>query len=116
MSPSDPRPERPFDQPWQAQAFALTVALHRAGLFTWPDWAQALGAELRGGAPDGADYWDRWLVALERLVAARTGTPPAQLAALADRWQRAARATPHGTPITLCAAPHGDGAAGATRC
>jgi len=104
LSLSDPAPDRPFDQPWQAQAFAMTVALHQAGLFSWPDWAQVLGAELKGGAQDGSDYWDRWLVALERLVAERTGTPAGDLAALADRWQRAARATPHGTPITLEAA------------
>ena len=88
LNPPEPSPipERPFDQPWQAQAFALTVALHQAGLFTWPDWAQTLGAELKNAAEDGSDYWDHWL------------------AALAERWQRAARATPHGTPITLEAA------------
>lgn len=98
-------PDRPFAAPWQAQAFGLTVALHQAGLFTWPDWAQTLGAELRGGAFDGSDYWDRWLAALERLVADRTGTAPADLTALADRWQAAARATPHGQPIRLDTAP-----------
>lgn len=102
MSPS---PDRPFAAPWQAQAFALTVALHQAGLFSWADWAQALGAELAGGAADGSDYWDRWLAALEGLVTARTGTPPGALADLADRWQAAARATPHGQPVTLDAAP-----------
>lgn len=98
-------PEHPFSTPWQAQAFALTLALHRAGLFSWTDWAQALGAELRGGAADGSDYWDRWLAALERLVAQRTGAGPSDLATLAARWQAAARATPHGQPITLDAAP-----------
>jgi nitrile hydratase accessory protein len=100
-TPGPDTPERPFAAPWQAQAFALTVALHRAGLFSWPDWAQALGAELRGGARDGSDYWDRWLLALERLVTQRTGAAPGDLAAIAARWQAAARATPHGQPITL---------------
>lgn len=99
--PSPTEPERPFAEPWQAQAFALTVALHRAGLFSWPDWAQALGAELRHSAADGSDYWDRWLAALEHLVAQRTNTAPAELTDLAARWQTAARATPHGQPITL---------------
>lgn len=103
MNPPD-TPERPFAAPWQAQAFALAVALHRAGLFSWPDWTQALGAELKGGAADGSDYWDRWLAALEGLVAERTGTAPQALADLAMRWQAAARATPHGTPIRLDAA------------
>ena len=105
LNPSEPpTPEYPFDQPWQAQAFALTVALHQAGLFTWPDWAQTLGAELKNAAEDGSDYWDHWLAALEKLAAARTDTAQSDLVALAERWQRAARATPHGTPITLEAA------------
>jgi nitrile hydratase accessory protein len=98
-------PDRPFAAPWQAQAFGLTVALHRAGLFTWPDWAQALGAELQGGAADGSDYWDRWLATLERMVTQKTDAAPGDLAMLAARWQEAARATPHGHPITLDAAP-----------
>jgi nitrile hydratase accessory protein len=98
-------PDHPFAAPWQAQAFGLTVALHQAGLFTWPDWAQTLGAELKHGAADGSDYWDRWLATLERLVADRTDTPPGDLAELAARWQTAARATPHGQPIRLDTAP-----------
>ena len=33
-------PEGPvFAEPWQAQAFALTLSLHEQGLFTWPEWA-----------------------------------------------------------------------------
>ena len=32
-----------FREPWEAQAFALAVALHERGVFTWPEWAQALG-------------------------------------------------------------------------
>lgn len=100
----NPTPDRPFAAPWQASAFALAVELHRAGLFTWPEWTQALGAELAGGRADGSDYWERWLTALERLVVARTGVEAAVLAALADRWQAAARATPHGRPIRLEAA------------
>lgn len=96
----NPPPEHPFAQPWQAQAFALTVALHQAGLFTWAEWTQALGAALAEGAADGSDYWERWLDALEGLVAARTGTPPQALADLARRRQAAAVASPHGPMLT----------------
>ena len=28
-----------FTAPWQAQAFAMTLALHERGVFTWPEWA-----------------------------------------------------------------------------
>lgn len=75
MSLPDPAPpalpERPFEAPWQAQLFAMTLALHERGLFDWPSWTEALGARLRHGAPDGSDYWLCWLEALESLLAAR---------------------------------------------
>jgi hypothetical protein len=43
----------------------LTVAAHEAGLFDWPEWSAALGRALEGAAPDGSDYYERWLLALE---------------------------------------------------
>src|SRR5579862_8977484 len=27
-----------FREPWEAQAFAMTLALYRKGLFSWPEW------------------------------------------------------------------------------
>ena len=62
-----------FAEPWQAQAFAMTVALHAKGLFTWPEWAAALTARLRsvnasGGLDDGSNYYLHWLDTLEGLV------------------------------------------------
>ena len=59
-----------FAEPWQAQAFALVVALQNKGVFTADEWAQALGAEIRealaaGGCRDGSDYYERWCEALE---------------------------------------------------
>lgn len=43
--------ERPFAEPWQARAFALTVHLQERGLFTWTEWTEALGAVI-ASAPD----------------------------------------------------------------
>ena len=31
-----------FREPWEAQAFAMALALHERGLFTWPQWAATL--------------------------------------------------------------------------
>ena len=63
-----------FREPWEAQAFALAVALHQQGLFTWPEWAATLADEIKRaqatGDPDtGETYYRHWLAALERLVA-----------------------------------------------
>ena len=62
-----------FAEPWQAEAFAMTVALHERGLFSWSEWAQALSAEVKkpDAAPDGSDYYEHWLRALEKLLAAK---------------------------------------------
>jgi nitrile hydratase accessory protein len=95
-----------FAEPWEAQAFALAVALHERGLFTWPEWAEALGREIdraqRAGDPDtGATYYRHWLAALERLVADKQVADAGMLTSYADAWGRAADRTPHGTPIEL---------------
>ena len=95
-----------FREPWEAQAFAMTVALHKRGLFTWPEWTAALAAEIRraqaAGDPDHGDtYYRHWLNALERIVASKGVTDDATLARYCEAWDRAADRTPHGKPIEL---------------
>jgi nitrile hydratase accessory protein len=95
-----------FSEPWQAQAFAMTLALCRRGLFSWPEWAAALADEIKraqaAGDPDtGETYYHHWLAALERLVADKGIADPAKLARTRDAWERAAERTPHGMPIEL---------------
>jgi nitrile hydratase accessory protein len=95
-----------FREPWEAQAFGMALALHDKGLFTWPEWAEALSAEIKAaqamGDPDtGETYYRHWLAALERLVVAKGASTHDALIDLRDRWDRAARATPHGQPILL---------------
>jgi nitrile hydratase accessory protein len=85
-----------FAAPWEAEAFALAVALHEAGAFSWAEWSAALASEV-GDRP----YYESWLAALERLVAAKGLTDPETLERYADAWGRAAERTPHGTPIEL---------------
>lgn len=97
-----------FREPWEAQAFAMTLALHDRGVFTWPEWAAALAAAIKraqaAGDPDtGETYYHHWLAALEGLVAAKGVTDTATLARYHDAWDRAADRTPHGTPIELAA-------------
>jgi len=97
-----------FAEPWQAQAFALTVRLSEQGHFTWKEWATALAAELkaaadRGDPDDGSHYYDHWLAALERLVAAKGLADPAALLARKEAWAEAYRRTPHGKPVDLAA-------------
>jgi len=95
-----------FREPWEAQAFAMAVALHDRGVFSWGEWAEKLGAEIKcaqaAGDPDRGDtYYHHWLRALERMVAEKGIARPATLESLQDAWDRAAKATPHGKPILL---------------
>jgi nitrile hydratase accessory protein len=95
-----------FGAPWQAQAFAMVVALHQRGLFTWPEWAQALAASItaapaRAGEDAGDAYYRQWLAALEEMVARKGATSAAELARYQQAWDHAADRTPHGQPVEL---------------
>jgi nitrile hydratase accessory protein len=95
-----------FREPWEAQAFAMAVALQARGLFSWKEWAAALGEEIKRAQdaddPDtGETYYRHWLKTLERMVAEKGVTDPATIARYHDAWDRAADRTPHGTPVEL---------------
>jgi nitrile hydratase accessory protein len=106
--PSIPRNDQGpvFREPWQAQAFAMALALHERGVFTWPEWAATLAAEIKraqaAGDPDtGETYYLHWLAALERLVAEKGVTSAETLTRYRDAWDHACDRTPHGKPIEL---------------
>src|SRR5213079_3616812 len=84
-----------FREPWEAQAFAMTLALYERGLFTWPQWAATLAAEIKRaqatGDPDtGETYYRHWLNALERLIAEKGVTDPQTLERYRNAWDHAA--------------------------
>src|SRR5579864_2316307 len=96
-----------FREPWEAQAFAMTLALHQKGLFSWPEWAATLATEIKraqeAGDPDtGETYYRHWLAALERLVAEKGLATTTTLHRYRGAWDRACDRTPHGKPIELC--------------
>jgi nitrile hydratase accessory protein len=99
-----------FREPWEAQAFALVLALHEAGLFAWSEWTAALAREIHasagaGSVEGGGATYRAWLAALESLVVDKRAVSREALVARAHAWERAARATPHGAPILLANDP-----------
>jgi nitrile hydratase accessory protein len=95
-----------FREPWEAQAFAMALALHERGIFTWSEWAETLSGEIKraqaAGDPDtGETYYRHWLAALERLIAVKGVTTSETLHRYRDAWDHAADRTPHGAPIEL---------------
>ena len=102
--PIEDRPQ--FREPWEAEAFALTMTLYERGLFTWPEWTETIADQIKkaqaAGDPDtGETYYRHWLNALERLVADKGVADRTTLTRYRDAWERAAGATPHGEPIVL---------------
>lgn len=97
-----------FRAPWEAQAFALALALHQRGYFGWSEWSAALGAQIAraqagGDADTGTTYYEHWLNALEALVQSKGLGDAPQLHSLEHAWAAAARRTPHGQAIELTA-------------
>ena len=95
-----------FGEPWQAHAFALAVSLHQRGLFTWPEWTEALArriarAQAAGDADLGDTYYHHWLAALETMVASKGASTADELDRFRAAWDHAADRTPHGQPIEL---------------
>jgi nitrile hydratase accessory protein len=95
-----------FREPWEAQAFAMALALHARGLFTWSEWAASLADEIKraqaSGDPDtGETYYRHWLANLERLIAAKGVASTDIQHRYRDAWDHAADRTPHGQPIEL---------------
>jgi nitrile hydratase accessory protein len=96
-----------FAEPWQAEAFALTVHLFDRGVFTWSEWAERLTLEVKRPHrdPGGQDYYDCWVEALSGLLESKGIAEAATVLGLQQSWQRAAEATPHGKPIELANDP-----------
>jgi nitrile hydratase accessory protein len=97
--PEAPPPQSPFEEPWQAQAFALTLELHQRGAFSWSEWAAALAGAI-AAAPD-APYYEAWITALESLARVKNLTDGAELSQRKHAWEHAYLTTPHGRPVEL---------------
>ena len=95
-----------FREPWEAQAFAMTLRLYQQGLFTWPERSEFLAAEIKraqeDGDPDKGDtYYHHWLNALESLVKKKGVADTETLDRYQRAWRHAADRTQHGDPIEL---------------
>jgi nitrile hydratase accessory protein len=95
-----------FRAPWEAQSFAMALALHRAGLFRWREWAAMLAEEIqraqRSGDPDtGQTYYRHWQATLERMIVEKGLSDAQAIDRYSSAWAQAARRTPHGKPIEL---------------
>ena len=90
-----------FKEPWQARAFAMTLKLAEAEVFTWNEWCEALSGQIKQaqaeGDPDlGDTYYMHWLGALENLVVQKQVSNQDMLTMAFDDWRAADEARVHG--------------------
>jgi nitrile hydratase accessory protein len=100
----DPRPA--FNEPWQAEAYALVQVLIESARISPQEWASAFGAALRqavtDGEPDsGETYYTSLAEALERVLVAEGTLQEAEVEQRIDDWRAAYNRTPHGKPVRL---------------
>ncbi len=75
LSPPRRNGELVFEALWQSRVFGLTMTLHEAGRFAWPEFRDRLIAEIagweraHGTCGEDFPYWSCWLAAFERLLA-----------------------------------------------
>jgi nitrile hydratase accessory protein len=62
-----------FDAPWQGRIFGMAVALSERGVIPWEEFRQALIGAVASAETSGGEfrYYDAWLAAFERVLAAR---------------------------------------------
>lgn len=99
----DPRPG--FNEPWQAEAYALVQVLIETGRISPQEWASAFGIALRQAAVDEPDssetYYTSLAKALERVLVAEGTLQEAEIGQRTDDWRAAYNRTPHGKPVRL---------------
>jgi nitrile hydratase accessory protein len=106
--PSQPQDDNGpiFNEPWEAQAFAIVLALHKARKFSWSEWTNYLSEEIKlaqktGDLEFGNTYYQYWLRALEKIILAKALTTNTDIMHKTEQWRLAYLNTPHGHPIDL---------------
>jgi len=89
-----------FNEPWEAQAFALVINLHEKGAFSWNEWADVLSVTIRSERTE-TEYYKLWLIALETILSQKSVLTDEEVDNRKSQWQRALLATPHGQPVNL---------------
>lgn len=106
IEPLEDKSRPSFNEPWQAEAYALVQVLMETGCISPQEWATAFGAVLRQAATDGETdsdetYYTSLAEALERVLVAEGTLQKAEVGLRTDEWRAAYNQTPHGKPVRL---------------
>jgi nitrile hydratase accessory protein len=93
-----------FSEPWQAEAFALTMQLSRAGIFAWSEWVDTFSEEIRNSpqSPDenvNGAYYRQGMQALEKIAYRYGLLSHDEIQDYQEHWRRSYYHTEHGKPV-----------------
>jgi|TARA_B100001057_G_scaffold390066_1_gene397947 nitrile hydratase accessory protein len=97
---------RPFNEPWHAHIFAITVHLNEQGHFDWNDWSKVFSTALSSKGSENLiinddDYYLIWLRTLEKFLREAGKIQSDEIMQYFRDWEAAFLNTPHGQPVTL---------------
>ena len=96
-----------FKSPWHSQLFAMTIQLSEQGNFKWVEFVEVFGEALNNKrlkliSLDGNDdYFNCWLIALEKIIILKKMGSSKVLDLFKDDWTEAYLSTPHGKPVKI---------------
>ena len=89
-----------FDEPWQAQAYAMAQVLIENGAISPQDWANAFGDAIRTRLSAGEeDTTDTYFSAIGDALASVLALEGPELDQTMSDWRNAFETTPHGKPV-----------------
>jgi nitrile hydratase accessory protein len=101
-----------FGHPWQIRAFAMAIAMHKSGVFEWPEFQKRLITsigewECHDGDMTNWRYYDHWMEALEQIAMAKGIVADSELETRAGQILANPAANHHGAvrePVNVVAA------------
>lgn len=95
-----------FSEPWEAITFAMLVTLEKNDFFSWSEWTNALGNEIKFAQSKGDDdygdtYYHHVLSALEKILQEKSIVDEDTLRLYQEGWARVGERTQHGRPLEL---------------
>ena len=69
----------PFEKPWHAELFAITILLIKNKIFSWPEWTSCFSEKLQqnrleGMVDGGDDYYTIWLNTITDMIISKNIT------------------------------------------
>lgn len=100
------RGEAPFNDSWEAEAYALGNLLVKLGHVSAQEWMDLLAesiwdAQANGDPDTGETYYHHWCRSLEQFCFQAGLSTPGQHRENVLRWRQAILNTPHGVPLTI---------------